>query len=263
MCVTGVTKLPNEIYVLRHGSQSSSIRVYKDQNPFQLQTEILLEDVRLPHDIVAINESRCLYISDKDNKCIWKMTITDCHLRKWLQHVDDPFTMSLSNDDRVVIPRCGQPTRLEVYAPNAALIHHIQLASEIVNIRHAVETPMRNFIILVQWTGRTLSMVEVASRWTVCEVNKEGHAVRSFEAVDDSQQLNNPYHLSLDWDDGVFVVDYGSQTVVQFDSDLKWRQILLSTYKNSLLKPLRLFFDQTARRLLVGQRGGTVSMYTV
>lgn len=262
MCVTGVTKLPNEIYVLRHGSQSSSVLVYNDQSPFQLQKEIVLEAVRLPKDIVASTELRCLYISDKDKKCIWKVTITDCRLREWLQGVEDPFTMSLSSDNMVVIPRCGQPTRLEIYAPNAALFHHIQLSLEIENIRHAVEIPMRNFIILVQWTGRTLSGVWQAARWTVCEVNRVGHTVRSFEATDDSQQLNNPYHLSLDMYDGVFVVDSGSHSVVQFDSDLKWRQVLLSMYKNALLKPLRLFSDQNKRQLLVGQRGGTVSMFT-
>lgn len=264
MCIAGVTKLQNDvIYVLRHASQSSSIRVYKDQSPIQWQTEILLEGVGLAHDIAASNESQCLYISDKDKKCLWKMTITNCHLSKWLEHVGDPFTMSLSFDDLLVIPRCGQPARIEVYARNAALVHRIQLASEIENIRHAVETPTRSFIVIAQCTERTSGTVQQASRWTVCEVTRDGDAVRVFEAADEAQQLSNPHHLSLDLSDGVLVADYGNHTVVQFDSDLKWRQILLSTYKDSLVKPVRLFFDQKKRQLLVGQRGGTVSMYTV
>src|SRR6218665_3482899 len=74
--VHALTKLRNEIYVLcrSFSSAPSVIRVLQDRYPFRLQREIKVEEIRYPTDIGSSEKKNCLYVSDRGEKGVWKIT---------------------------------------------------------------------------------------------------------------------------------------------------------------------------------------------
>ena len=76
--IWGATKLRNEIYILFHSGEFvrnvSRIRVFEDRYPFRLQTDIKTEEIKYPIDIVSSEKENCLYVSDDDENCVWKIT---------------------------------------------------------------------------------------------------------------------------------------------------------------------------------------------
>src|SRR6218665_2471638 len=89
--IYGVTKLRNEIYVLCRSASSGLkvIRGFEALTPFRRQREIKIMECKLPTDIGSSKKENCLYISDYQAKCVWKIGLTretddQKKLIKWL-----------------------------------------------------------------------------------------------------------------------------------------------------------------------------------
>src|SRR6218665_1702767 len=68
----GITKLRNEIYVL--SITHNLISVYEDRYPFRLKKNMKIEETKFPICIVSSEKENCLYVSDYDEQCVWKIT---------------------------------------------------------------------------------------------------------------------------------------------------------------------------------------------
>src|SRR6218665_2219657 len=104
----GVSKLRNEIYVVFRTGGVSRIRVFEDRYPFRLQTDINTEEIKYPIDIISSKRENWLYVSDREDKCVWKITreTDDQHkIIKWLitNYIYMPYTMSVSRDDELLM----------------------------------------------------------------------------------------------------------------------------------------------------------------
>src|SRR6218665_770519 len=147
--IWGVTKLRKEIYVLvRAGYPVSRICVFEDRYPFRLQTDIKAEEFKYSYDIVSSEKDNCLYASDRDEKCVWKITrqTDDQHnIIKWLTTDYTPFTLSVSRDGELLMINRSSHS-LMIYGSDAELIRLISLT--IKYPLHAIETSIGNFIIL-------------------------------------------------------------------------------------------------------------------
>src|SRR6218665_3225006 len=131
----GVTKLRNEIYILLEARDGvlSRIRVFDDRYPFRLQTEIKAEEIQDPRDIASSEKENCLYVSDYNEKCVWKITreTDDTHkIIKWLKTDYWPYSMSVSRDGELLIIN-QLSHHLMIYGSDAELIRSIPLPRDI------------------------------------------------------------------------------------------------------------------------------------
>src|SRR6218665_2045075 len=107
--VFGVTKLLNEIHILCKSHTFSGpivIRVFQDRNLFRLLREIEVNEIKSPRDIGSSEKEKCLYISDRAEKCVWKSTRENANqhkIIKWLTTDYEPGTLSVSNDGQLLM----------------------------------------------------------------------------------------------------------------------------------------------------------------
>lgn len=127
--VTGIKRLQHFIYIIcRQDSDESikSIRVYDDTLPFDLLYLILIEEVNRAEQFVADATLNCFYILD--SPCIWKFTIRDQKLTKWLSDLVDPISLTVSTDGQLVVLRRDETwIELEIYESDGSFARRIRL----------------------------------------------------------------------------------------------------------------------------------------
>jgi len=269
--VWGVTKLRNEIYVLCRSIRSSyptEIRVFEDGRPFRLQRKIEIREIKYPKDIGSSEKENCLYVSDNGVNCVWRITrdTDDQHkIVKWLATDFEPLNLSVSSDGRVLIVSRLKPSSfLKIYESGGKFIRSMRLPKDIVEPRHAVETSIGNFIIIHDCIEKEeggdswSSGRKKVNKCVVSELTRDGQMViRRFIPSNESQNLSDPFYLTLDSDDRVFVTERENQRAVLLDSDLKWNRILCPAKEEveTLIQwPQRLFYDEELKQLIVGGR---------
>ena len=259
--VIGVTKLRNEIYVLCLSYPVSVIRVFDDRNSLSHEGNIDLRYIQFAFDIGSSKKDNCLYVSDFDEKCVWKITREAENKYKitiWLTIDYKPMTLSVNSDGQLMLIKVPSSI-LMIYGSEAELLHSIQLNSGIEVPRHALETSAGNFIILHQCVKRDEEL-EIGSSgrkwWVISEVTRDGQMViRRFVPSVQTQSFNNPSYLTLDSNDRVFVADFGNSRVIVLEATLKWSRILCSVKEkdNDEKNRIRcLCFDEENKRLYVG-----------
>lgn len=267
--VMGVTVVDDNIYVL--SESLGSVLVYQARDPFGLIKKIGIPEIKSPWDMVGSSESSCLYISDKDTSCVWKVTLTEVekegwflnerheHLvSRWLCGIRDPHTMSLSNDGTMLLLVSGSPPLLETYDHDSTLIQSLELPLDVVeDPRHALETTSGTYIVSFGWSGtKTQGIVELTS---------DGRVLRTNEPLYDWERLKNPHHLAMDAENRVFVADFYNNRVLLLDSNLHWDQReVLTEDKDGISKPHRLSLDRSNKQLIVAHSDGArVDVYTL
>lgn len=249
----GVAKSLNQIYALCQSP--TSILIFQDDEPFLLKAEIKTDAIRKPCDMVASEKSKCLYISDGENKCVWQVG-EDFRGIRWLTGIGDPFTLSLSLDERLITIRKDQPSNLELYGPHVSSIQKIvQLPRCITNPCHAVDTSLGHFMICCgSWNSEISQLYEIT---------ENGQILRQFNCGV-ALELGIPRHLSADLQGRVFVADSWGSRVLLFDLVSESGKAILT--ENGVLSPRRLCFDNKRRQLIVvhgNREGGTVCVYSL
>lgn len=247
------------------------IYVYEDRYPFGIQRKMKIKEIKYPVDIGSDENKNCLYVSDFQEKCVWKVTGeiepgAEHMITKWVSTNYEPHSLSVSNDGRLLVVDMYWSI-LHIYKSDAQHIRSIDLPRDIENTRHAVETSDGNFIIIHQWVENVgegesgSSGREGKPNWTISEVTSDGKMIRSFNPSNKTQELLDPKHLSLDDDDRVFVADNDNHGVVLFDSLLKWNRSICPTNEVNeeiVQWPQRLCYDEGKKQLIVGGKGATV-----
>ena len=269
--VQGVTKLPNEIYVLC--LIPNIVCCFEDRNPFRLQRNISITEIQSPWDIASSEKDNCLYVSDFVQKCVWKITReTSDHYNiiKWLSTENAPFTMSSTQDGQLLLVTQNSPN-LWIYGSDAELIKSVQLPKEIGYPHHAVKTSMGNFIVIHFEKPETISLPDsfpfasatpIARDFEVSEVSRDGQLITRSFIPEEIDYIIFPYYLSLDSDDRVFVADKDNHRVILLGFDLKWNRILCPAKEEVMIQlPWRLHFDEVNKQLIVG--GDAVYVYNL
>lgn len=122
-----------------------SIRVYDDIIPFDLTMLIPMEIIREPRDFVFSPMLKHLYVVDSDPFCVWKITLGDHKVTKWLSDVGSYFTLSVSSDDEVLLLRPGV---LEIYGPDAVLRRRITFSGTFYSLLEVIPKSNEQFIIV-------------------------------------------------------------------------------------------------------------------
>lgn len=253
--VRGLAKLRSRLYVLTY--RPNRILVYAEQGAYVLVGEIDVECIYGPQVMVACDVSRCLYVTDSGNRCVWKVPVGDYRMVRWMEQY--PWTLGVLSDGRVVMPRWGQPFSLELYRPDSVLMLRIPLPADVEIPKHIVENSKGNFV-LSHWDRSR-------NAWGISEVSPDGEIITVYDPKDDLQQFHDPCNLSIDAENGVYVADcYNRNRVVLLDSQLKWNAVVLDGEgRNRLLFPKLLLHVKTRKQLLIvhGYRRKVIDVYNV
>ena len=253
--VMGVAWLEENIYVVR--GPSNIVYVHPDQESIDGSKDgnIELKGMKDPWDMVASKLSRSIFISDSDNRYLWRIQMPGREISRW--KVDGtPFRMSISSSDVLVVHvvRDGRIHRdyLNLYrSSDVMLIESIPLPSEMKKLYHAVQLSNGNFIISHStnddWRVFLISELSVDGRKFIRSFDP-----RSFASI--GLDGWKPVHLSIDEDGNIFIADYSNDLVVLLHSRWTDVQILLNRDQHSIESPTRLCYIREKQQLIVGQQ---------
>lgn len=291
--MVGVTKLRNKIYVLCRAdskTSSSSVSIFDDQFPFELQGNVKFQEIAIPLDINSNQKENCLYVLDQREKCIWKIMADDGghghKIIRWMNFEKDfeVYSISVSSDGQLLMVSRFPFTRLIIYSADGKLSTPIKLHREIIEPRHAVMTSSGSLVIFHQFCTRikvnprteleTETLDETRTvKWekrefpVVSEMSRDGETIiRRFVPENENQKFHPSganFLLNIDSDDRVFIVDTYYHRVIHLNSNLKWERILISgnaemnvksgkCEKKILRFPRSLFCDEFEKQLIIG-----------
>ena len=249
--VMGVAWLEENIYVVY--KSSNIVYVHPDQESIDGSKDgnIELKGMKDPWDMMASKLSRSIFISDLDNRCLWRIQMPGREISRW--EVDGtPWTMSISSSDVLVVDVVRDDRHyLNLYrSSDVMLIELIPLPTEMKVLYHAVQFSNGNFII-------SHSTNDDPDVYLTSELSVDGRKfIRSFDPRSfASIGLNDwmPRHLSIDEDGNIFIADNNNDRVVLLNSRWTDVQILLNRDQHSIESPRRLCYIQEKQQLIVGQ----------
>ena len=250
----GVAWLENKIYVVCCGS--NLVHVYPDKKPFdELKDErIEIKEMKRPWDMAASGVSRSIFISDRDNLCIWRIQMPSKEISRW--EIDGvPCGLSINSSDELIVGvGRGDWDYIDVYrCEDGGRIKKVDvdvLRGVIVSYPSSVvQSSNGNFII--SHKSRDIDRVPLIS-----EVSIDGtKIIRSFDprSIESNESKNwSPEHLSIDEDDNIFVADYYNARVVLLNPRLDEHQILVNRDQHQIDEPQRLCYVREKQMLIVG-----------
>ena len=246
----GVAWLEENIYVVHESSNIVSVHPDQESIDGSKDGNIELEGMKDPYDMVAIKLSRSIFISDRGNRCLWRIQMPGREISRW--EVDgEPYRMSISSSDVLVVCVFRDRHHLNLYrSSDVMLIESILRPTGIKTLNHAVQLSNGNFII-----SHSMDDPDV---FLISELSVDGRKfIRSFDPRSfASIGLDGwmPRYLSIDEDGNIFIADYRHDRVVLLHSRWTDVQILLNRDQHSIESPSRLCYIREKQQLIVGQR---------
>src|SRR6218665_1836460 len=108
--VFGMAVLHEKLYLL-----SNSIYVRRLKYPFASVGEIKTPEMTSPKEIASCSKTSCLYVYDNGADCVWKVSIPDHRVRRWLDKIKGPSALSVTSNAELLMLRNTKPISLEVY----------------------------------------------------------------------------------------------------------------------------------------------------
>jgi len=246
--VGGVTSLGDDLFVLRIISQQK-IEVY-DTNTFTLQRHITVPGLGGRSDgFAACPYNNCLYSSDFNNNSVHRVDLSDRRnaVMKW-SVARGPAGLSVNNEHNLLVVSEVE-RKLQIFTTHGTLLQDIQLQADIESpcqYRHAVQLPTGQFLVS-----------HAGSLHRVCLV---GAVVRSYGGRRGSQltQLNCPAGLAVDREGRVLVADHYNNRLLVIDQSLSSAHEMSVCVDGGLERPSSLWYDQSRRRLCIGELNGRV-----
>ena len=248
--VVGVAWLEGKIYVITN--ESNTVHVYPDHPSLDRSKHgtILLKGMKNPRDMVASKLSRSIFISDQDNRCLWKIQMPGREISRW--DIDGiSHNMSVSSSEILVLCVLNRRYSLTLNRPsNVMFMESIPLPTEVDVMKHAVQLLNNNFLIFH-------SMEVDPDSYLISELSADGNTfIRSFDPR--STGLNQvgywtSLYMSIDEDENIFISDPGNDRILLLNSRLTDVQILLSRDQHSIKEPVILCYVREKHQLIVCQ----------
>lgn len=262
----GVAKLRNQLFVLSRSFAASpplcTILVFEDRCPFKLQQKLEFKKIRYPRNIDSVERDNCLYVTDSETRCIWKISPEERQEDGETKHTLlessavsrlRSFTVTVTNGGQILIvnPRRSAflfcESEFKFCSPDL-----IKLPIEIDSPYQVVENSEGNFIFL----HRTYIETDLNNDdlWNISEVSRNGNTIIRQVVGIDKRWLagDGSVFLCVDPDDRVFLADTDNGRLILLDSCLRFiSSFLLKDGKGNLLSPRKIFYDDSRKQLLV------------
>ena len=219
-----------------------------------------------PGDLIACTKNGCLYMLDKGNWCIWRISVhINGSFQKWVtlngEELSGNHHMSLSVmiDGRLLVIS-NNPPRLECHHRDEAELKSevIDLPEDMQELTYAVQMKSSNFLVCHGWTRSPLRRI--------CEVTMEGELLRSFgsEVGAGDGQLNYPTYMAVDKKGRIIVADFFNNRVMVVDSSLKESSVVMKWEYESDVPSRFLFHSADAYHqplICVARHNGSIDVY--
>ena len=255
--VLGVTLVDDELFVLLD-RDSDQVAVYS-VNDYRLLRHLSLYGLKRWYgfQLDSVNDQtscvrhRCLYASDRDNKCVHRYHMASSAISK-LSVPGLPYRLSVTPSANLLVA-CRRPDKLvELNADSGQCVREITLQSDFEYPRHAVQLTTGQYVVCDHGFWHSLHRV--------CIVDDDGRVTRSYggqQRGSDVGQLDLPCHLAVDeHSQFIFVADRNNDRVVVLSPTLEFVRYI----SEGLSRPHRLYLHQETRRLYVGQWNSDVAV---
>jgi len=238
--VAGVTSLAGEVYVLRWKGRDQ-VEVY-DAISYRLQRRLTVPNARGFTDMTSCEHCNCVYIGDHVVQCIHRLGAQGA-ATQWPVN-DVPWGLSVNAAHNLLVT-CRLVCKMKEFSSHGKLLRELTLPDDVINPSHAIQLTSGQFIAC---HGDVDDAVH-----RVCKMSDDGrHVVQSHGGQWGSatSQCDVPFHLAVDDNEFVFVVDINNRRVTLLSPTLGYiRQVVASD--DPKWRPRRLCLDTQRRRLYV------------
>ena len=281
--IYGVAHLEGIIYIA--SDKSNQILAYQDEEPFtELENEdIVIHGLESPRDLATSAVSRCLFVCDLANRCVWQVQRTNAakDVSKRIAVDGEPTKLSISSSNQLLVLIRSPPMTKSVStlkngksSPSATNgesrlakssnwclyidsldgrkpVKRIQLSSSIQEPHHALHLPNGKFIISHQSSAMDDELRHI---FQISEISKYGEIIRTLAPpVVQSIALNSPVHMTFNKSNGnIYVADLCTGRIVLVGAGLTSARILMSRNDDERLEePHRLCNMEDGERIIV------------
>jgi len=243
--VWGVTSLDNLLYVLRRKT-SQQISVY-DTTSYRLQRRLKVPGLDRSADMASCAYNYCLYISG--DQCIHRVALPDAAVTKW--HVNEEVNNLSVTDTHSVLLTCSKSRQVKEFTTFGGLLREIKLAQDVMSPCHAIQLSSGQFLVCHGDDGHPVHRV--------CLVGADGHVVKFYggRCGSGNRQVDMPYHLAVDRNGFVYVVDLGNCRVLLLSPKLTYVRDIAShqhyKWDPDGWGPHKLFLDADKGQLYVAE----------
>jgi len=242
--VLGVTQLHDVVYIV---CLVSSTILRFNARTHQRLTDIDVEGLREPWDIVACERTSQIYVADYKD-CIWRVSSDGANIQHW------PFKPeSLSVTSTRLLVTSLDTHQLIQFDEVGDELRRVQLPDDMRPV-HAVESPTGTFI--VSRYNRELDQGHVS------EVSTGGEVLRQFSG---SHLLSLGFtpHVAVDSHGNILVADYSNRRILLLDARLTLLRVIIDKHQLNDKWPWRLCYIEQSGQLLVGLFDGDVAVFDV
>jgi len=263
--VVGVTSLGDDVFVERSRSQQK-IEVY-DANTFTLQRHITVPGLGdYCYSLASCPYNNCLYASDWHNDSVHRVDLSfSSAMKKWFMKLSGinavmkwsvarwPRGLSVNSEHNLLVVSHYE-CKLQIFTTHGTLLQNIQLQADIVGPNHAVQLS----------TGQFLVSHGSWSLHRVCLVGVDGAVVRNYGGQGGSQltQMKRPVGLAVDREGRVLVADFDNNRLLVIDQSLSSAHEMSVSFDGQS-GPWSLWYDQSRRRLYIGECGDWIELRAV
>ena len=242
--VGGVTSLGDNVFVAREYSHQK-IEVY-DAETFTLQRHIIVPGLgKNSYSLAACPHNNRLYACNCDNDSVHRVELSGNNaMMKW-SVARDPVGLSVNSEHNLLVVSEGE-RKVQIFTTDGTLLQNIQLQAGTGLPRHAVQLPTGPFLVS-----------HYGSLHGVCLVRVDGAVLRSYGGQRGSEvtQMNGPAGLSVDREGRVLVADQYNNRLLVIHQSLSSAHEMSVRVDGGLTGPRSLWYDQSRRRLYIGECG--------
>jgi len=247
--IYGMTVLNEEIFVVRSSRQ---VGVYKS---LTFTSQLTIPGAKTLVAIVACLQNNCLYMSDFDDKTIYRF---DPQLNKVINQwsVNDSCRgLSLTKSHNLLATLHGTK-QIEEYSPDGNLLRAISLDKTIDCPYHCIEIFRDQFVVSYGDVGTE------QKESGVCIVDSAGRIIESYKgpkrSEHDAKLMRGLRHMAVDEHNRVIVADYSNDRVELLSPTLNHLSYI-EVPGEKLDRPYALHLDELNHRLYIGEwRSGHV-----
>jgi len=238
--VDGITSLAGEIYLLRL-KERDEVEVY-DVISYRLQRCLTVPGAKGFMDMTSCEHYHCVYISDHVIECIHRLDVQGA-ATQWPVN-DLPRGLSV-NAAHSLLVACPHVRKIKEFTSHGDLLRELTLPDDVVTPLHIIQLTTGQFVVCHGNVDDTLNRV--------CIISADGrHIIQSHggQRGSDTGQYDGPFHLAVDNNEFVFVLDIFNLRVTLLSPTLHYvRQVVSSDKLKG--RPYRLYLDVQRRRLYV------------
>ena len=187
--VHGMASLEDKLYLL-----SDSVSILRAENPHDCFGKIDTPEIKSPISIVSCNKTSRLYIYDKGNACIWKVSVPDNRVTRWCNKVKEPCAMSVTHNGEVLMTAQSEdtnhPVTVEIYNQNAILTECVELPKDIQSLQYIYKIASGDYVGLgEQKLYKFRADGSIVCQRDIPKCQESGNCVRRLEV--------SPYHIFL------------------------------------------------------------------